>query len=428
MPTENDWVLTANYNDKTFLRNVLAFEIFRKMGNYATRSRYCEVVVNNEYQGIYLLGEKIKQDKGRVDIAKLNPEDNAGDNLTGGYIIKNDYYTATDSWMSHFSPLNKPGEKVYFVYYDPKTNVLTEQQKTYIQGFFNSMETALYNSFFKSPVFGYKAYIDITSFADYFILGEVSRNVDTYKKSRYFYKNKNSNDGLLHSGPPWDFDWAWKNLTENCIHFNQTDGSGWAYRVNECNAWPVPPSWEVRMLQDRDFADLVHNRYFELRNTILSQSQLENTIDSVANLIDEAQYRHFQKWNILGINVGTPEPDFQPTTYSGEIEKFKNWINTRLAWLDANMIELILSAENGPDNQVNCRVFPNPVSNILYIESDKEIKSYAIYNITGILVKEQFGLRGFSVQANVTSFKPGIYIVKTVISTGEITTTRVVKK
>jgi hypothetical protein len=290
------------------------------------------------------------------------------------------------------------------------------------------METALYNSFFKSPVFGYKAYIDITSFADYFILGEVSRNVDTYKKSRYFYKNKNSNDGLLHSGPPWDFDWAWKNLTENCIHFNQTDGSGWAYRVNECNAWPVPPSWEVRMLQDRDFADLVHNRYFELRNTILSQSQLENTIDSVANLIDEAQYRHFQKWNILGINVGTPEPDFQPTTYSGEIEKFKNWINTRLAWLDANMIELILSAENGPDNQVNCRVFPNPVSNILYIESDKEIKSYAIYNITGILVKEQFGLRGFSVQANVTSFKPGIYIVKTVISTGEITTTRVVKK
>ncbi|MCX6254775.1 MAG: CotH kinase family protein [Bacteroidia bacterium] len=368
MPPENDWVLLANYNDKTFLRNVLAFDIFRKMGNYATRSRFCEVVVNNEYQGIYLLGEKIKQDKGRVDIAKLTPEDNAGDNLTGGYIIKNDYYTAADSWMSRFSPLNKPGQKIYFVYYDPKPDVLTEKQKTYIQGYFNSLETVLYNPFFKSPVFGYKAYIDINSFADYFILGEVSRNVDTYKKSRYFYKDKNSKDSLLHSGPPWDFDWAWKNLTENCIHFNQTDGSGWAYKINECYASPIPPSWEIRMLQDRDFADLVYNRYFELRNTILSQAQIENTIDSVAYLIDEAQYRHFQKWNILGINVGTPEPDFQPTTYSGEIVKFKGWINTRLAWLDA------------------------------------------------------------SVQINVTSFKPGIYIARIVFRNGEIATTTVVKK
>jgi CotH kinase protein len=61
MPSENDWVLLANYNDKTFLRNVLAFDIFNKMGNYSTRMRFCEVVLNNEYQGIYLLGEKIKR-------------------------------------------------------------------------------------------------------------------------------------------------------------------------------------------------------------------------------------------------------------------------------------------------------------------------------------------------------------------------------
>jgi hypothetical protein len=61
MPAENDWVLLANYNDKTFLRNVLAFELFRKMGNYSVRTRFCEVTVNNVYQGIYLLGEKISR-------------------------------------------------------------------------------------------------------------------------------------------------------------------------------------------------------------------------------------------------------------------------------------------------------------------------------------------------------------------------------
>ncbi len=428
MPSENDWVLLANYNDKTFLRNVLANDIFRKMGNYAPRTRYCEVVVNNEYQGIYLLGEKIKQDSGRVNIARLKPSDNSGDALTGGYIIKNDYYTAADSWMSRFSPPNKPGEKVYFVYYDPKPEDLTLQQKMYIQEFFNSFETILYNPSFNAPVFGYKAYVDINSFADYFILGEVSRNVDTYKKSRYLYKNKDSKDGLLHSGPVWDFDWAWKNLTENCINFNKTDGSGWAYKINECFAWPVPPSWEVRMLQDKEFANLVHDRYFELRNTILSQSQLENTIDSAANLLDEAQTRHYQKWNILGSNVGTPEPDYQPLTYAGEIVKFKGWINTRLAWLDANMIGIDMSVEDVQDNHVRCRVFPNPVTDILYIESDNEIKSYSIYNITGIMVKDQTGFCDFSVPADLTRLKPGIYILRISLCNGEIVTTRVVKK
>jgi hypothetical protein len=124
MPEENDWILTANYNDKAFLRNYLAFDIFRKMGHYAPRTLFCEVVVNGQYQGIYLLGEKIKQDKNRVDITELNPDENTGDELTGGYIFVNDYYTESDSWLSKYSPLNRPGGDVYFVYYDPEPDQL----------------------------------------------------------------------------------------------------------------------------------------------------------------------------------------------------------------------------------------------------------------------------------------------------------------
>ena len=429
MPPENDWVLLANYNDKTFLRNVLAFDIFEKMGNYATRTRYCEVVLNNEYQGIYLLGEKIKVDDERVNISKLKPEDNTGNDLTGGYIINNDYYTATDSWMSRFSPLNKPAAKVYFVYYDPKPDELTTLQKTYIQEYINSLETILYSPYFKVPVFGYKAYIDTKSFSDYFIIGEVSRNVDAYKKSRFYYKNKDSKGGLLHSGPVWDFDWAWRNLKENCVHFNKTDGSGWAYKVNECDAWPVPPSWEIRLLQDNEFANLIHARYFALRKTILSQARIDHSIDSVVTLIDEAQKRHFQKWKILGINVGTPESDTQPSTFSGEIEKFKNWISTRLAWLDANMVGSASSINiNGSIAPAKCRIFPNPVSDILYIESDKEIKNFALFNIVGIKVEERINCYNFSVTANVAHLHPGIYLAKIQFSSGEIITIKVVKK
>jgi len=148
MPPENDWTLIANYNDKTFLRNYLAFDIFTEMGHYATRSRYCEVVVNNEYQGIYTLTEKIKIDKNRVNIAKLTPDDNSGNNLTGGYMFKNDYYTSDDSWHSNYSPVDKPGADVYYVYYDPKPIELTLNQKEYIKDYVDSFEATLYGSDF----------------------------------------------------------------------------------------------------------------------------------------------------------------------------------------------------------------------------------------------------------------------------------------
>ena len=148
------------------------------------------------------------------------------------------------------------------------------------------METVLYGQSFKSTTFGYKSFVNTKSFADYFILGEVSRNIDAYKKSRYFYKDKNSKGGLLQSGPAWDFDWAWRDLDADCIHFDATDGSGWAYKVNECDPNPVPPSWEIRMLQDGVFTNLVHNRYFELRKNILSQTAIEKVIDSAATVTE----------------------------------------------------------------------------------------------------------------------------------------------
>ncbi len=427
MPAENDWVLIANYNDKAFLRNVLAFEISHNMGYYAPRMRYCELVLNDEYLGIYLLGEKIKRDKNRVDIAKLTPLDNHGNSLTGGYIFKNDFYTDADSWVSNYSPIFKPGAEVRFEYEDPKVEELTEQQKDYLKNYVNSIESTIYSYHFRDPVTGYKAYLDVNSFIDYFILEEVSRNVDAYKKSRFYYKDRNSNGGLLHAGPVWDFDWAWKNLTENCVNFNQTDGSGWAYLINECDAWPVPPTWEVRLLQDDDFADRVHNRYFDLRNTILSQTSIYHTIDSVANLLNEAQVRHFQKWQILGINVGTPEPDIQPLTFDGEIDKLKDWISTRLSWLDENMIGAGSTIDGKYKGEAAvCRIFPNPVSYFLYVESNKEIKEIKFLTLSGTVVKDITNVSSYSTSVDVTGLRKGFLIVRILFKTGETVTSKII--
>jgi hypothetical protein len=337
MPAENDWILLANYNDKTFMRNTLAFHLFSTMGHYAPRTSICEVIVNDRYDGIYILTEKIKQDKNRVDIATLDEDDNAGDSLTGGYIFKTDYYDESNSWISNFSPPDRPDGRIHFVYSYPGPEVISTYQKDYLQHFVDTYETVLYSSDFDDLQQGYRAFINVRSFIDYFIIGELSRNVDAYKKSAFFYKDKDSKGGLLNRGPVWDFDWAWKNMNDNCDIFAATDGSGWAYEVNGCNNRPVAPAWIVRLMEDKSFQDELYTRYTNLRKTVLSDSYINNYIDSIYNLVYEAQDRHYDRWPILGTNVGTPEVDEQPDTYDGEIVKFRNWVDTRLYWLDANM-------------------------------------------------------------------------------------------
>jgi hypothetical protein len=384
LPEENDWCLLSFYNDKSLVRNTLAFETFRQMGHYAPRTRHCEVILNNEYRGIYLLTERIKQDKNRVDIAKLRPEDNEGEEVTGGYIFKIDYPDEGESWASAYSPLDHPGFQVYFVYHDPSAKDLTSQQKTYLKNYIFSFEAALYSSNFTSEQSGYPAFLDQKSFIDYFLISEVSRNNDGFKKSRYFYKEKN---GGIVAGPVWDFDWAWKNINE-CFIFKATDGSGWAYQVNDCNPWVKSPGWMIRLFQDQKFANATNCSYYNYRESILGQSQLFSIIDSISTLVEPVKDRHFEKWQILGINVGAPEIDAQPATYAGEVQKLKNWVSTRLNWLDDNMIGDCLPT--GLEDQLAetaIKVYPNPAANYLSVETKISMEKISLFDSRGVMIQ-----------------------------------------
>ncbi len=338
MPAENDWILLANYNDKAFSRNSLAFHLFSKMGHYAPRTSHCEVIVNGQYMGIFVFTEKIKRDKNRVDIARLDTSDKAGIDLTGGYIFALDYYNEDNSWASNFMSQTRPWENVYFVYKYPEPLDILAEQKSYIQAYVNAVETTLFSSDFMNPVTGYRAYVSVKSFIDYFLVNEISRNVDGFRKSCYYYKDRDDKGGQLHAGPVWDFDWAWKNIIDNCYIGEVTDGSNWAYRINECNDVPVAPDWIPRMLEDSTFRNELHTRYYKLRQTFLSDASMKNYVDSVAGLVYAAQQRHYVKWPILGQYTGTAEVEYPAAaTFEGETDKLKNWITTRLAWLDDNM-------------------------------------------------------------------------------------------
>ncbi|HCE57302.1 MAG TPA: hypothetical protein DER09_05735 [Prolixibacteraceae bacterium] len=410
MPDENDWVMLSNYNDKSFMRNVLGYKMFDALGNYAPRTRYVEVFLNGEYQGIYLFGEKIKRDKNRVDIATLKEEDIEGEELTGGYIFKIDYWNDWDSWESPFSPINHPDFDIHFIYHDPDWDELLPQQKNYISNFVSDFETILYGSNYTHPTDGYSKWIDVESFIDYFIVNEISRNNDGFKKSRYFHKDKN---GKITAGPVWDFDWAWKNINE-CYIFKATDGSGWSYKVNDCNPWVKSPGWMIRLFYDSDFRNNTKCQYNDARAGVLSDENLSFWIDSLYNEVKEAQVRHFGKWKILGLNVGAPEVDAQPKTYDGEVEKLRQWIATRLNWLDRNMIGTCTSTNiiSELTNNSEIRIFPNPVSEKLNVVSEKQLLEIRIFNNTGNQVFRNNMFKSTTEQVDVSGFAPGLYILQ----------------
>lgn len=425
LPEENDWILLANYNDKTFMRNTLSFELFRKMGHYAPRTQFCEVMVNGQYKGIYILTEKIKRDKNRVDISKLTADENEGDDLTGGYIFKVDYYDNSNSWKSSFPPLGQGSKDVFFVYEYPDPSEITGDQRSYLQNFVREFESVLYSPNTDDRQTSLSNYMDKESFIDYFILNELARNVDGYKKSSFFHKDKDSNGGLLHAGPVWDFDWAWKNINE-CF-FGATDGSGWAYLVHQCDPWPVPPTWILRLLQDPYFSQRVNERYFELRNSFLSEDFLFDYIDSVAAVLDKPQSRHFSRWQILGRNVGTPETDDQPTTYSGEIIKFKNWVSKRLNWLDANMPSFVVTELDASEIESEFKLYPNPASSQLTFQSEKELNKLTIYSSSGRSMISINSFSNSSVTLDIHELEAGIYMVNTLFSDGSQWTGKFVK-
>jgi subtilisin-like proprotein convertase family protein len=391
MPAEHDWCLIATYNDKVFMRNALAYQLFAQMGNYAARTRFCEVMLNGSYQGIYLLAEKIKRDNNRVDIAKLDPDENTGPEVTGGYILKSDYWTDQDSWQLQFHPPDHPERDVRLVYEYPKPEAISDPQKQYIQGFINNMETALYGDNFADPANGYAKYLDTDSFIDYFIVNELSRNIDGFRKSWFFSKDKDESiagTGKLRAGPVWDFDWAWKDIW-SCPIFEATDGSGWAHQINDCDPDVASNGWYFRLLQDPAFANRLRCRWESFRSTFMSNGALNDYIDQTAGLLDEAQARHFGKWGNLGVNTGTPEVEQDPATFAGQIAQFKDWVSRRLEWLDDNIPGSADGCALGMHHsqELDMSAYPNPANEILRFRFGRDAAIRAeIFDATGKMV------------------------------------------
>ncbi len=337
LPKENDWVFYAPYTDKSMLRNVMSFEMGRRMGHYASRSVFFEMVINGEYKGVYTLMEKIKRDKNRVNIAEIEPGDISGDELTGGYIIKVDkldldFQYNVDGWKSYPNPPYPNAMKIIFQYYYPEPEEIVSQQRACIRNYITNAENTLTSTYFQNPDNGYQSYFDVPSFIDFMLLNEITKEVDKYRYSNYMYKERDSDGGKLFAGPLWDFDLGYGNVD---YWAEGLDHTGWLYAMVEPNDWSIIFWWK-RLMEDSYFKNMAKSRWIWLRENRLSDETIHGMIDSITTWIAPARERNFERWPILGTYVW-PNYDWAGNDYEDEVDYFENFLFPRLTWMDQNV-------------------------------------------------------------------------------------------
>lgn len=356
LPEENDFVLYGPYSDKSQIRNVITYRLFGLMGRYSPRTRFLELVIDDDYKGLYVLTEKIKRDKNRVDIARLTPADNTLPEMSGGYILRIDKKTGMEEyelWESDFQPPVSGYDKVEYQYFDPGYDELTSLQRTYIRDWIHDFEEAMVSPDFKDPVKGYRLYLDVPSFIDLMILNELTKDVDGYRLSHYFYKLRDDRGGKLVQGPPWDY-----NLT-----FGNMDYGG---DINQAYNWLYTKTmtvyWWARLMQDPWFRNELYCRWEAIYSSILDPGYVSELMDHILADLGDAIERNYYRWPVLGLYVWPNY--FVGNTYQEEETFLRTWIDNRLAWMEGQWGGLCGMISHGDepvfDKPGQMKVYPNP--------------------------------------------------------------------
>lgn len=388
MPSENDWILNSLAFDPSCIRDYLSYNLSRQLGNYATRTAYCEVVINGEYKGLYILQEKIKSNANRVNVLKIESSDITTPNITGGYITKSDKTTGGDPVAWSMSSYNGAAD---FIHELPKPENVTTEQNTYIKNQFFNLENAS-NSNNADLATGYPSIIDVPSFIDFMIMSELASNADSYQYSTYFHKDR---EGKLRAGPIWDFNLTYGN-----------DLFMWGYDRSKANVWQFSngdntgAKFWLDLFNNTTYKCYFSKRWNELTQTgnPLNYNVLTQFIDQTIAHISEAKIRENQKW-------GTIPND------ALEISNLKTFLSDRITWMTAQLGSYTNCSNVEVPSLVITKINYNPATSASNDLEFIEIKNTgtSTADLTGIYLKE-LGL-SYQFPANSTlSANQSIYI------------------
>lgn len=303
MPADKEWALLANYADRTLLRNVVAMKLSEICGfSWTPKMRSVEVYLNNEYQGVYTLCEHKKVSSSRVAI----------DKKTDFYFEIEENQDETTVWRTSMG--------VPMMFSEPE--VPTPEQFDYVRQLFNDFEKALYSD----DVAAYEDYVDVDSFINYYIVQELTKNVDgNFRKSTFLTKEQGKKLEMYHL---WDFD-----LTlGNCGYFDWRVGNGpqnFFIKDFASNCTPGD-NWINLMMRDPAFLIKLKSRW----NALMPQfEKIPQFIEQQALYLDQAQKRNFQRWSILESVDWVMFPSLG--SYEKEVDYLIDFYTDRLYWLDS---------------------------------------------------------------------------------------------
>ena len=249
-----------------------------------------------------------------------------------------------------------------YQYYYPKADKIQETQKNYIKEFMDRFENAVFSTNFFADEIRYTDLINVTSFTDFLIINELSKNSDGYKLSTYMYKDREDKDDRLYAGPIWDFDQTY-GMSEVC---SNNDPTGWTYMQEQdwCEDLQSMPMFWQSMMSDTIFTNHLSCRWNMLRQGPLHLDSLLNRIDEMNLYVGEAITRNFIRWDFQGQNIWIEPEPLPLETHEEEVEYMKNWITERIEWMDLNIpgncSSDIFSKIPEFSENLFVHVFPNP--------------------------------------------------------------------
>jgi hypothetical protein len=331
MPSESDWVLHSPFPDKALIRNAFVYSLGRDIGMAAPRAMFAEVYLNtaarpvqaSDYMGVYLLVEKIKNQKDRLNLQQLEPEDIALPAIAGGYIFKFEW-RVMDIAQELSCPSGQQNCWDYLEVYDPQP--WNPEQQGYLTTHLQSFVAALHSATPSDETTGYPAFLDVRSFTTQVIVHELTRNLDAYTRSQYFFKDR---EGKINAGPLWDYD-----LTAGVGR--QASGlaiEGWQHE-SMASRFTITADWFPRLIADPVFNAAVVARWKELRQTELSDARVTARIADLTAGLAAGAARNFERWdNLTNASVGSFDT---PTaaTWDGQVTAMRDWLLARMAWRD----------------------------------------------------------------------------------------------
>lgn len=324
MPKDREWVLLANYNDKSLIRNILAMRTSEicQMG-WTPSMRSCNVYLNDSYIGIYTLSEQVEVSGNKIAVTPATDQDNSGEALTGDYFLEID--SASDEYFYFIT------DKQYLEFMAKDPERPTSAQQAYLKQYMNETEASFLSKDFTDPEKGYAAYVDVDSWIGFFIVQELSKNIDgNTRKSTYCVKHKN---GKMKIWTVWDFDLAYGNCNYLSDYTNTTNGpEGWYVREFGRRHAQYHEGCLWQMFQDPAFVGKVKTRWNQVYPEF---EKLGDEIDKEALRISKDVDSNFSKWRILGTQIWPNV--YVGRTYQDEVDYLKQFYLTRLEWMNTEI-------------------------------------------------------------------------------------------